>query len=323
MTLDEIRRKWVILLTIGMVVVLILTIVTPSNISNLSSYPKPTKDYAEAAQRIERLRAQLPKAMNPICQTQFWSHDKKVGRVIVLIHGYTNCPEQFHELGKRFYSLGYNVLIAPLPHHGLADRMTKSHGLLKAEEMTAYADNVVDIAQGLGEEVIIMGFSAGGTITAWAAQNRSDIDLAVMISPVFGFQKIPTPLTATVMNIVSFLPDSFEWWNPKQQDHLPPTYTYPRYSLHALAQILRLGFATQAAVNRIGPRMQLVLNANDNAVNNALTRDITKNWQSQNANFTTYEFDAKLKLGHDLIDPNQPDAEVEIVYPRLIDMVNH
>ena len=149
MTLDEIRRKRVILLTIGMVVVLILTIVTPSNISNLSSYPKPTKDYAEAAQRIERLRAQLPKAMNPICQTQFWSHDKKVGRVIVLIHGYTNCPEQFHELGKRFYSLGYNVLIAPLPHHGLADRMTKSHGLLKAEEMTAYADNVVDIAQGL------------------------------------------------------------------------------------------------------------------------------------------------------------------------------
>jgi len=44
---------------------------------------------------------------------------------------------------------------------------------------------VVDIAQRLGEQVVMLGISAGGVATAWAAQNRSDIDLAVIISPVF------------------------------------------------------------------------------------------------------------------------------------------
>jgi carboxylesterase len=52
--------------------------------------------------------------------TQLMTHAKKVDRAIILVHGYTNCPQEFHELGQRFYAVGYNVLIAPLPHHRLA-----------------------------------------------------------------------------------------------------------------------------------------------------------------------------------------------------------
>jgi pimeloyl-ACP methyl ester carboxylesterase len=37
------------------------------------------------------------------------------------------------------------------------------------------ADEVVDIAQGLGEQVSMAGISMGGVVTAWAAQNRPDI----------------------------------------------------------------------------------------------------------------------------------------------------
>lgn len=116
------------------------------------------------------------------------THGQPVERVIVLVHGYTNCPQQFHELGQRFYYLGYNVLIAPLPYHGLADRLTDEQAELKAEELVAYADEVVDIAHGLGKRVIMAGISGGGVTTAWAAQNRSDLDLAVIISPAFGYQ---------------------------------------------------------------------------------------------------------------------------------------
>jgi esterase/lipase len=279
----------------------------------------------EAAQRIEKLRGQEPEGMNPVCHLQFMSHEKEMDRAIVLVHGYTNCPQQFHELGKRFYELGYNVLIAPLSHHGLVDRMTEAHGQLSAEKLVAYADDMVDIAQGLGKEVIMMGFSAGGTTTAWAAQTRNDIDLAVIISPVFGFKQIPAALTAAAMNISSFLPDSFQWWDPRQQTDSPPAYAYPRYSIHSLAQTLRLGFTIQLASNRIPPlakRIKVVLNANDNAVNNVLTMDVVKNWQSHDTKLKTYEFTENLKLGHDLIDPNQPDAQIEIVYPRLIALVS-
>jgi pimeloyl-ACP methyl ester carboxylesterase len=318
------RRWWIILLVLGIVMALVLIIRTPWNISNLSSHPRPVQSYAEAMQRTESLLAQEPPGMNPVCQLELMTHEKKVDRAIILVHGYTNCPQQFYELGQWFYDLGYNVLIAPLPHHGLADRMTETQAQLRAEELVAYADETVDIAQGLGEQVIMMGISAGGVTTAWAAQNRNDIDIAVIISPAFGFKQIPTPLTAALMNIYTFLPDSFEWWDPMLQADAPPDYAYPRYSRHALVQVLRLGFAMQEDARHKPPaakELVVVFNANDNSVNNALTMDNVLTWQAHGANLTTYEFETTLGLPHDLIDPIQPDQQIEIVYPRLFDLI--
>jgi pimeloyl-ACP methyl ester carboxylesterase len=315
------RRGWIMWLILAVVVAAVLIILTPWNISDLSSHPHPAQSYADSLQRVDNLRPQEPPAMNPVCRLQLMTHGKKVDRAIILVHGYTNCPQMFFALGQRFYDLGYNVLIAPLPHHGLADRMTDAHAQLTAEELAAYADETVDAAQGLGDHVIMMGISAGGATTAWAAQNRSDIDLAVIISPAFGFKQIPRPLTAAAMNLYALLPDAFVWWDPVLQAKAPPPYAYPRYSRHALVQTLRLGFATQAKAQRVPPaakKMVVVFNANDNAVNNALTMDVVRIWQAHGANLTTYEFDAGLKLGHDLIDPTQPDQKVDIVYPRLI-----
>ena len=145
------QRWWIILPIIGILLALVFIVLTPWNISNLTSHPRPVQSYAEALQRVETLRAQEPPGMNPVCKLQLMTHDKKVDCAIILVHGYTNCPQQFNELGQRFYALGYNVLIAPLPHHGLADRMTETHAQLKAEELTVYADETVDIAKGLGE----------------------------------------------------------------------------------------------------------------------------------------------------------------------------
>ena len=324
-TVKGIRPWWIILLVLAILLAAVWIIITPWNISNLSSHPRPVQSYAEAVQRIEALKAQEPPDMNPVCRLQLLTHGNKVDRAIILVHGYTNCPQMFSQLGQDFYNLGYNVLIAPLPHHGLADRMTEEHAQLKAEELATYADETVDIAQGLGEHVVMMGISAGGVTTAWAAQHRSDIDLAVIISPAFGFKQIPTPLTAAVMNIYTFMPDAFVWWDPVKKAEAPPPHAYPRYSRHALVQILRLGFAMQADAQRVGPaakRLVVVSNANDNSVNNALTMDVVKTWQAHGANLTTYEFGADLKLGHDLIDPTQPDQRIDIVYPQLITLAS-
>ena len=57
-----------------------------------------------------------------------------------------------------------------------------------------------------------------------------------------------------------------------------------------------------------------------NSVNNRLTMEVVRDWQAHAANLTTYEFEADLKLGHDLIDPAQPDQQIDIVYARLIEL---
>jgi hypothetical protein len=48
---------------------------------------------------------------------------------------------------------------------------------------------------------------------------------------------------------------------------------------------------------------------------------VIKTWQARQANLTTFEFDADLELPHDLIDPNQPAQRIDVVYPRLIELV--
>src|SRR5205823_7297027 len=125
----------------------------------------------------------------------------------------TNCPNQFLNLGRQFYELGYNVLLVPMPHQGLADHMTSELSKMTAEEMAAYADQVVDIARGLGDWVAVAGLSQGGVIAGWAAQTRADLDLAVLIAPGFGLKLVPVPVTVLVTNLALALPEVYLWWD--------------------------------------------------------------------------------------------------------------
>ena len=319
------RRKWIRYAFMALLVT-IVSFFVPWNVYSLSSQPRPAQNYEEAAQRIEILKANRLSEMHPECVAQFMTHGQKVDKVIVLVHGYTNCPKEFVELGKQFYDLGYNVLIAPLPHHGLKNRLNNEQGELSANELAAYTDEVVDIAQALGSHVTIMGYSAGGIVTAWAAQNRSDVDTAVVMSPAFGYQAIPTPLTAPVMNYVIAAPDVFVWWDPELQAAASPDYTYPRYSKHALGQIMRLGFSVQ--VNSwfktpLARRIIVVTNANDDSVNNELTARVAKHWLEHDTLLVTYEFPASYKLPHDLVDANKPNSNTKVVNQKLIELVTH
>lgn len=307
------------------IAILGLTLFIPWSSWILSSHPKPAKNYEEAVQRIQILRSAEGADFNPLCHTRFLAHGQKVKHVIVMVHGYTNCPQQFAELGEKFFELGYNVLIVPLPHHGLADRTTPDQANLRAEELTAYADSVIDIAQGLGNHVTMIGISGGGVTTAWAAQHRIDIDRAVIISPGFGFASVPTALTAPAMNFYLIKPNSFVWWDAKLQDKDGVRHAYAQYSTHALAEILRLGFNVQVEAKHSVPKAKEILyitNANDHDINLPLAYQVLKDWQSHGSNnFRTYEFRADLKLPHDFIDPAQTEQQVDFVFPILIDLI--
>src|SRR5690349_20038603 len=122
-------KKFLIRFTIT-IVGLIVALFIPWNVWSLSSHPHPIQSYEEAALRIQELRAERQSEMNPDCLLQFLTHGDKVQRAIILVHGYTSCPAQFAELGQQFYDRGFNVLIAPLPHHGLANRLNDEQGQL-------------------------------------------------------------------------------------------------------------------------------------------------------------------------------------------------
>lgn len=64
----------------------------------------------------------------------------------------------------------------------------------------------------------------------------------------------------------------------------------------------------------------MVFNPNDGSISNERTLQIVERWKAQQATVDSFTFDASLNLGHDIIDPNQPDQKVDIVYPKLIEL---
>jgi hypothetical protein len=178
-----------------------------------------------------------------------------------------------------------------------------------------------------------VGLSAGGVVASWAAQTRSDLDLAVPVAPGLGLKVIPTPVTTLAVNTVLALPDSYQWWDPLHKDSDPVSAPspqgvqgYPRYSLHGLAQQLRLSFATRALAAQSAPAARSILmvtNGADLAVENSVADQLVATWRAHGAtNVRTYTYPASLQLEHDLIDPAQSNQHVDEVYPKLIELIN-
>jgi alpha-beta hydrolase superfamily lysophospholipase len=300
----------------------------PLAMGDLAPGARPAATYGEAMERVAALHAQDASGppLAPVCFAQMMTHERKVERAIVLLHGYTTCPQQFHEFGQLFHARGYNVLIPRLPHHGHADRMSTASALITAAALARLTDEAADIAHGLGEHVTLAGFSAGGVMTAWAAQHRDDLDLAVIMSPALGVGAVPAPLTTVSAHVSRLLPDTFIWWDPRTKERIPGAqYGYPRFSAHGLSEILLLGAAVRREAARRPPAARSILvvtNASDLAINNQVTKSLVRAWRRQGARrLRTYEFPLTMGLFHDYIGPEQPYQKVNTVYPILLDLI--
>ena len=290
----------------------------------LSSRPDPASDYAGALERLERLQAADDDRVNPVCRSRGLLHGRKTDRAIVLIHGVTSCPQQFAPLAARFFGRGYNVLLARMPRHGYLDRMTDDLKNLRAEELRQFADQAVDIAAGLGEQVTVAGLSAGGIVAAWAAQHRPELSRAVLIAPFLGVGSYARPLQLVLANLFTTLPDLATQRLRPFEDAAP--YGYLGFSTRSIGEVQRLGLATAFAALEHPPatqRLLLVTNAADTAINNAIARQLIYAWQERGIRQVEfYEFDRALGLHHDLIDPNNPKQQVDLVYPILLDLID-
>jgi carboxylesterase len=293
-------------------------------LDDLVSAPDPAGSYDEAMERWELTQAKeadLP--LHEGGRTIVLSHGHPTERVFVLLHGLTNAPRQFRELGEKLFATGANVVIPRLAHHGLADRMTEAHAAMNAQDLIRYAQYGVDLAQGLGQKVTVVGLSISGISAAWLAQNREDIDEAFLLAPLFGPAVVPDPLTPAFAAALTRLPNKMMWWDPRVRENLPgPPYNYPRFPTRALGEALRLGLQTaQPDQSLRANRLGVILTENDKAVNNARTRRLVEQWRaaSTDTEFFIYEFPASENIPHDFIDPLQPDARTGKVNALLVE----
>lgn len=281
--------------------------------------------YDDALARLAELeRAEGEFELNPCCRGFALTHGDTTPRCFVLLHGYTNCPQQFRAFAAMLHARGHSVYVPRLPHHGLADRMAADQARLSRADLLGCLDAALAVAHGLGDTVEVLGLSAGGSLAAYAAQRRPDVRRAVVVAPVLGAPAIPAWAITPLAYAAAALPNQFRWWDPASRDErASPAHCYPRYSTRALGAIVRLGLDVLRDARRTPPaaaEILVVTNAADEAVTLPPIELLMARWRARGAAVREHRFPAELGLIHDIVDPEQEKQQVEVVYPVLLEL---
>jgi pimeloyl-ACP methyl ester carboxylesterase len=284
------------------------------------------QDYSEAIRIAKTLTDLDGPNVNPLCHTRLYSHGKRVKRSLVLLHGFTNCPQQFDVLGRRFHDRGWNVLIPRYPRHGYADRLNTAIAELRVEHLLAVADRAAEAGAGLGERVTVAGLSLGAILAGYLAQTRDGIDRAVLIAPMLGLKPIPGPALTAMGTFAKHLPNFYMWWNRDLKASLGPPYGYPRFPTHAYAALFDAGRVLVTSARREAPRARtiaVITNAAEPRLDNRFTYRLVDSWRKNGANVETFEFPAGDGLTHDLIDPGNAAQRIDYVYPIVTGLIEN
>ncbi len=330
---------WYLGNTFLIILIVVLLLVALFYVLPINDYPADTDkpvsgDYSKAVSKIQEVKNQDDSKISNECKSDFLDAGKKTEKVIILFHGFTNCPAQFSILKQDIAALGYNVYIPRLPKHGYKDVMTEDFKNLEGARLTAKVSESIDIATGLGDQIIILGISGSAVLTNWALYNEPEVDEAISISPLI------VPVYFQPWNVRPFtkfiqtIPNIFIWWDSeaKNQRTEGPMYAYPRFSTRAMGEFLEIGIdldkdlvrnKNQKKVDLSGKKLYLVTTSGDTAINNEAVYDHALYWRDQEGlTVKEFEFESSLGLSHDTIDPNNPQANPEVTYKKFLEYIS-
>jgi pimeloyl-ACP methyl ester carboxylesterase len=259
-------------------------------------------------------------AIDPQSRTRAWIGDSVTARSVVLLHGITNGPLQYALLGEQLAARGHNVIVPRVRFHGYRDRMTDAIANLRAADFESAALDGVAIGALCGERVVTLGISVGAVVAGWLAA-RVAIDTAIAIAPFCGVREVPGRANDLLGSSLRTMPNVFSWWDPRRKTAQPPPHGYPRFPTRGLGEAL--GISTELAHTTSGAyarRVFLVLNRYEPIVNNPFARRRFAELQPLGVEVDDIELDGLPHI-HDIIEPQIPEARPDLVYPRLIELI--
>ena len=308
----------VLLVLLGIILVLGMI---PVSVPDLPSSPDPVASYDEAIERFTAVTAaEEGILMSPKSASVLMTHGQPTDKVYVLIHGWTNSPFQWVDFGQLLYDKGYNVLILRMPYHGLASGSVGELRYATPELMRDYADDTIDIAAGLGDEIDVVGLSVGAAVASWIAQNRPDVTRVMSIAPMFGIGRLPRFVDYFLLNFASRAPN----FNPTDPAEPQREHVYRGQSSRGVANAMLFGKTLLRQAESTPPAVTeliVVTNDNDTTVNNSITDELTALWQEKGANLIVYVFPREDGYPHNIIDRTS-NPRADTVYATLLDLLH-
>lgn len=293
---------------VALIAVLSVLLFSPITDPDLTSHSAPAAGYLDAVARIEAIQADEA-ASDLIDEGPSIAllTGSQTTTSVVIFHGYTSVPRQFRLVAEGYRAQGMNVWVPRLPYHGQTDRMTDDFSKITAEGLRDFADHNIDIAAGLGEHVIVIGFSGGGSMAAWAGVEREQVAQTVLISPLLHPLGYPEWQARPLVRAIRLLPfDIYNWWDAEKKDADIEGYNYPRYSLKGIAALLSLGHyvdgrAAQQPYPALAPVL-LVRNDGDQRLDSAYNERYVGR-MSAPEQLRVYRIPASAQLLHNFISP--------------------
>lgn len=315
-----IRRASLALL--GLLGILALLLFTPLIDPDLTARPHPAADYASAVASIGQVHAE--EAAMPLIrhgQSLAALTGRRSPTAVLIFHGYTNTPYEFRLIAQAYARQGSNVWVPRIPHHSPADKMSEEFSELTSAELRAFADRAVDVAAGLGEQVLVIGLSGGGTLATWAVVERPEVARTVLFSPLLnpgGYAPWMVPPMARALRLSPV--DSWAWWAPEKGADNVAGMVYPRYSLKGISAFLGLRLWVERRPAGVVPgRVLLVRNEGDPSIDHDFNEHLVRHLVPAER-VEVYRVPASAHLPHDYICPDAefgPDSQMTEGYHQL------
>lgn len=244
-------------------------------------------------------------------------HTRKVQKCVICFHGYTVAPEQFLSLGEKLFNMGYNVYLPRLFLHGFPQK-SKDTSSLTHLKLKEHLTKSIKLAEGLGDEISVVGLSLGGVLSAQAMNHFERVKRVVLISPAFGFKVGPKFLNVAVGGLLKWMPQKTIKWEKSESQ--VPVFRYDDYSTLALRGILELSAEVKKdfQVNNSKSSIFILLNDNDQAICNQTAIEYAQEMQKVGLKVEVLSIPKFYGLPHDFITPLKDGQDRQWLYNLIV-----
>lgn len=249
------------------------------------------------------------------------THPSKTPYVVLYLHGFSATRQEISPVPERVArALGANYFGARLTGHGQSG---EALGNATAGDWLRDTAEAWQVACSLGEKVIVISCSTGGTLTTWLAQQpsaQSRLAALVLFSPNYQPRHWASHLFGWpwARYWVKYLAGEYYGWEAEGElSNRYWTHRYPTRVLHELQALVKA--VRNSAVERIKAPSLFIYSDHDQVVNARYTNEVYQRWGSVIKERISIEDvdDSNHVITGDIVAPQNTEASIEQVLSFL------
>ncbi len=212
--------------------------------------PQPIELHEPLDEWIASREALVPQLRSELRKTIMWADPNKKNRTplaLIYLHGFSASHREIYPVMEQLsQELKANVFLARLSGHG---QDGAAMGRVNVNDWLHDAEEALAVATELGERVMVVGTSTGGSLSVWLASNHPQVKGMVLLSPNFGpydkrseWMLLPWgPVVAKIMIGDTFgYPPENEWWSRNFTTQFPTEGLFPMMATVSLVRNIDL-----------------------------------------------------------------------------------